>query len=606
MSDNGTRVVELPTLITVRELAPKINASPIEIIKALMSNGVMANINQQLDFDTAALIAGEMGFEAKPEAVAIAEAEAAAEAAAAVDTRPEWKRTLEREDAKDLVARPPVVTILGHVDHGKTSLLDVIRKANVAAGEAGGITQHIGAYQVTRDGRKITFLDTPGHEAFTAMRARGAQSTDIAILVVAADDGVMPQTREAAAHAKAAQVPILVALNKIDKPNANPDRVKQQLAEIGLTPDEWGGTTLVVPVSAKQKLGIEDLLEAILLTADDMGSIKANPKATASGSVLEAQLDKTRGVVATLLVQNGTLHAGDVIVAGLSYGKIRAMNDDAGKPIREAGPSTPVSLIGLGEVPVAGDPWVVVESDREARAIVAERRLAAKEAKNQAAGPMSLDQIFARYQAGQAQELVLIVKADVQGSLEPVVQSLNRLGQEEGSPKVNVLYAETGSITENDVNLAAASNAIILGFSVGADPAAQRAAETQHISIREYNVIYRLIEDVEKALKGLLGPEYKPVTIGKAEVRATFKIPKIGFIAGCVLREGEARRNARVRVLRGGKLEHEGEVGSLKREKDDVREVKQAGMEFGCGVKDFDALKTGDVLEFFVIQEVSS
>jgi len=387
-----------PSSVTVRDLAAKIKASPIDVIKSLMSNGVMANINQQLDFDTAALIAGDLGYEAKPEVTEVAEAEAVEQ-----DTRPEWKRLLEREDAKDMVARPPVVTILGHVDHGKTSLLDVIRKANVAAGEAGGITQHIGAYQVQRgayqvqrEGRTITFLDTPGHEAFTAMRARGAQSTDIAILVVAADDGVMPQTREAAAHAKAAQVPILVALNKIDKPNANPERVKQQLAEIGLTPDDWGGNIMVVPVSAKQKTGIDDLLEAILLTADDLPTIKANPTASATGTVLEAELDKSRGVQATLLVQNGTLHAGDVIVAGTAFGKIRAMVNEKGKPIREAGPSTPVSVIGLNEVPVAGDPYIVVGTDREARTIVGERKLAVREAKSEAVKPTSLDQIFAQ------------------------------------------------------------------------------------------------------------------------------------------------------------------------------------------------------------------
>ncbi|HRE27098.1 MAG TPA: translation initiation factor IF-2, partial [Anaerolineales bacterium] len=421
--------------------------------------------------------------------------------------------------------------------------------------------------QVQREGRTITFLDTPGHEAFTAMRARGAQSTDIAILVVAADDGVMPQTREAAAHAKAAQVPILVALNKIDKPNANPERVKQQLAEIGLTPDDWGGNIMVVPVSAKQKTGIDDLLEAILLTADDLPTIKANPTASATGTVLEAELDKSRGVQATLLVQNGTLHAGDVIVAGTAFGKIRAMVNEKGKPIREAGPSTPVSVIGLNEVPVAGDPYIVVGTDREARTIVGERKLAVREAKSEAVKPTSLDQIFARFKAGEAKELVLIVKADVQGSLEPIVNSLNKLSAEGDGPKVNVLYAETGAITENDVNLAVASNAIILGFNVAPENAASRVADTQGISIRQYQVIYRLIEDVEKALKGLLGPEYKPMTIGKAEVRAVFKIPKIGLIAGCVLREGEARRNAKVRVHRGNKVEHEGEVGSLKREK---------------------------------------
>jgi translation initiation factor IF-2 len=601
MSDNGQKVVELPGVVTVRQLASLTKSSPIDIIKQLMSNGVMANINQQLDFDTAALIAGELGYEAKPEAQPEQDEQAREEEKAA---GPEWRQVIAAERAEDLKSRPPVVTILGHVDHGKTSLLDVIRKTDVAAHEAGGITQHIGAYQVEHNNRRITFLDTPGHEAFTAMRARGAQATDVAILVVAADDGVMPQTREAAAHAKAARVPIIVALNKIDKPNANPDRVKQQLAEIELTPDDWGGKTMVVPVSAKQKTGIEDLLEAILLTSDDLTTIKANPEAAATGTVLEANLDKARGVLATLLVQNGTLQAGDVVVAGTAHGKIRAMFNDKGKPIREARPSTPVSILGLSEAPVPGDPFKVVDSDREARAIVAERRQAAKDAKaGQVSSAPSLDQIFAKFKSGETKELVLIVKADAQGSLEPIVNSLKKLPTADG-PTINVLYSETGNVTENDVMLATASNAVIIGFNVSADAAAQRLAETSGISIRQYDVIYRLIEDVEKALKGLLGPEFKPVVIGHAEVRAVFKIPKIGHIAGCIIRDGEARRNAKVRVLRQNKLEFEGEVGSLKREKDDVREV-QKGMECGIGVRDFDGVRQGDILEFFVIQQVN-
>ncbi|MBP7691044.1 MAG: translation initiation factor IF-2 [Anaerolineales bacterium] len=600
MSDkNGQKVVELPGIVTVRQLATLIKSSPIDIIKQLMSNGVMANINQQLDFDTAALIAQELGYEARPEPVAAEESAPAAEA----DTGPEWRRMIEAENPENLQLRPPVVTILGHVDHGKTSLLDVIRKTNVAGGEAGGITQHIGAYQVEHNGRKITFLDTPGHEAFTAMRARGAQATDIAILVVAADDGVMPQTREAAAHAKAARVPIIVALNKVDKPNANPERVKNELSEIELTTDEWGGKTMVVPVSAKQKSGIDDLLEAILLVADEQTNIKANPDSIASGTVLEANLDKAKGVLATLLIQNGTLHGGDVVVAGSAHGKIRAMYNDKGKPIREAGPSAPVSILGLADVPVPGDLFRVVASEREARLIVAERKLAAKEAKNEPAkAAPSLDQIFAKFKAGEAKELTLIVKADAQGSLEPIVNSLNKLTITDG-PKINVLYAETGNVTENDVMLATASSAIVIGFSVSADAAAQRLAETNGISIRQYDVIYRLLEDIEKALKGLLEPEFKPVVIGKAEVRAIFHIPKVGNIAGCVVREGELRRNAKVRVLRQNKIEHDGEPGSLKREKEDVREVSK-GMECGVSVKNFDALKVGDILEFYVIQQV--
>jgi translation initiation factor IF-2 len=597
MSENGRKVVELPSVVTVRQLALLVNASPIDIIKQLMSNGVMANINQQLDFDTAAIVVSELGYEPKAEAVAVPE-----EGQAEQTQAPEWRRVIEAEKSENLVARPPVVTILGHVDHGKTSLLDVIRKTNVAAGEAGGITQHIGAYQVEHNGRKITFLDTPGHEAFTAMRMRGAQATDIAILVVAADDGVMPQTREAYAHAKAARVPIIVALNKIDKPNANPERVKQQLAELGLTPDEWGGKTIVVPVSAKQKTGIEDLLEAVLLVADDT-TIRANPKAEAAGTVVEAELDKAKGVVATLLVQNGTLHASNVIVAGAAYGRIRAMFNDRGQPIREAAPSAPITVLGLSDVPQAGELFRVVASDREARQIVAERKLAQKEAETKEVKPLSLDQIFAKYQAGEAKELTLIVKADVQGSLEPIVNSLEKLSTDDG-PKVNVMYAEIGNVTENDVMLASASNAIIIGFSVTADAAAQKLAESNGVSIRLYEVIYRVVEDVEKALKGLLEPEYRPVVIGKAEVRAVFKIPKVGYIAGCYVREGELRRNAQVRVLRNGRLEFEGEVASLKHEKEDVREV-QKGFECGVGVKGFEAFKTGDLLEFFVVEQVS-
>ncbi len=597
MSENGRKVVELPNVLTVRQLATLINASPIDIIKQLMSNGVMANINQQLDFDTAAIVVQELGFEAKAEAVIAPEEEKAEQTQS-----PEWRRVIEAEASENLAVRPPVVTILGHVDHGKTSLLDVIRQTNVAAGEAGGITQHIAAYQVERNGRKITFLDTPGHEAFTAMRMRGAQATDIAILVVAADDGVMPQTREAYAHAKAARVPIIVALNKIDKPNANPERVKQQLAELGLTPDEWGGKTIVVPVSAKQKQGIEDLLEAILLIADDT-SIKANPKAVATGTVVEAELDKAKGVVATLLVQNGTLRASDVLVAGTAHGKIRAMFNDRGQPIREASPSTPITILGLSDIPHAGELFRRVGSDKEARVIVAERKLAQKEAEAKPTQALSLDQVFAKFQAGETKELTLIVKADVQGSLEPIVNSLDRLSTSDG-PKVNVMYAETGNITENDVMLATASNAILIGFSVSADAAAQRLAETNGVSIRQYDVIYRVVEDVEKALKGLLEPEYKPVVIGKAEVRAVFKIPKFGHIAGCYVREGELRRNAKVRVMRNGRKEFEGEVASLKHEKDDVRDV-QKGFECGVGIKDYDGVKAGDILEFFVVERVN-
>jgi translation initiation factor IF-2 len=587
------KTVELPPTMTVRALAERIQASPIDLIKQLMANGVMANINQQIDFDTAAITIQEMGFDAEPEKqVEEAKPEPVEEA-------PAWRQALDQEDPKLLKPRPPVVTILGHVDHGKTSLLDAIRSSDVASGEVGGITQRIGAYQITHNGRLITFLDTPGHAAFTAMRARGAQVTDIVILVVAADDGVMPQTREALAHARAARVPIVVALNKIDKPNANVDRVKHQLSELGLVPDDWGGDTMVVPVSAKKRTGVDDLLEAVVLTADNT-KILANPAGKLIGSVIEAQLDKAKGPIASLLVQNGTLRLGDALVAGRAHGKIRAMYDFRGAPIEEAAPSSPVSVLGLAELPEAGDLIEVLPSEREARTLSAERKLAAKSAALQPHAPVSLEQVFARFQAGEMKELKLIVKADGQGSLEPIMNSLQNLGTEE--LKVNILYAETGNITENDIMLASASGAIVVGFAVQEDTSAQRAAETEGVSVRLYDIIYRLTEDVEKALKGMLEPEKKAVTIGRADVRAVFNISKTGKIAGCLIREGEARRNAKVRVVRNGKAVFEGEVGSLKHEKEDVREV-QKGFECGVGIRDFHDIQPGDQLEFFVYQE---
>jgi len=594
MATNIRKSIELPPQMTVRALAEAIQASPIDLIKQLMANGVMANINQQIDFDTAAIIVQEMGFDAQPEKPPEEEhPEATPETTAA------WRKALDAEDPKLLQPRPPVVTILGHVDHGKTSLLDLIRSTDVASGEAGGITQRVGAYQVIHKQRLITFIDTPGHAAFTAMRARGAQVTDIVILVVAADDGVMPQTREAYAHAKAARVPIVVALNKIDKPNANPDRVKQQLSEMGLVPDDWGGTTIVVPVSAKKKLGIEDLLEAVLLTAENT-KISANPNGKAIGAVLEVQLDKAKGTIASLLVQNGTVHVGDALIAGQVYGKIRAMFDFHGNPISEAGPSTPVSIMGLAEMPQTDDLFEILPSEREARTLAAERKLSAKSASQ--AGPptpLSLDQVFARFQAGEMKELKLILKADGQGSLEPIVNSLKDLGTDE--LKVNVLYAETGNITENDVMLASASNAIVIGFAVQIDSSAQRTSETEGVSVQLYDVIYRLTEDIDKALKGMLTPEKKKVTIGRAEVRSVFNISKVGKIAGCIIRDGEIRRNAKVRVVRNGKQLFEGEISSLKHEKEDVREVRQ-GFECGIGLRDFHDLQAGDVLEGYVLE----
>ncbi len=583
--------IELPANIVIRDLAQKIEKSPIDLIKKLMSNGVMATINQTVDFDTAAIVVGEYGFEAVSEATA-AEAEA-------VETGevPLWRQMIAGENKAFLKPRPPVVTILGHVDHGKTSLLDAIRQTNVAEGEAGGITQHIGAYQVEKKGRLITFLDTPGHAAFTQMRARGAQGADIVTLVVAADDGVMPQTKEAIAHAKAARVPILVALNKVDKANANPERVKQQLAELGLVPDEWGGNTMVIPVSAKQKQGIDDLLEGILLVADN-ADIKANPNGKVIGSVIEAELDKSKGVVATLLVQNGTLQAGDAIIAGTAYGKLRAMTDYRGKPIKKAGPSTPVAAMGLNDVPSAGDIFEVVASDKVARAIAQERLEAAK-AQAQAKKKVSLEDLFANVQAGKAKGLNLIVKADVQGSLDPIVTELNKLGQ--GEISLHVLHAETGNISVNDVMLAAASNAIVIGFNVQADVDARRMAEKEGVDLRLYEIIYRMTEDVEKALKGMLEPELKERVIGRAQVLQVFAASKFGRVAGCKVTEGELRRNAKARLYRGADVIYEGDLSSLRHEKEDVKEIRQ-GYECGVGFKNFSDIQTGDQLVCYVVE----
>jgi translation initiation factor IF-2 len=595
MSENGhkSKTINLPASITVRDLAQAINASPIEVIKTLMANGVMANINQLVDFDTAAIVAAEMDYEAMLETPEITTEENTGEI-------PLWRQVIAKEDPDQLVKRPPVVTILGHVDHGKTTLLDAIRHTNVVEGEAGGITQHIGAYQAEHNGRLITFLDTPGHAAFTAMRARGAQGADIVVLVVAADDGVMPQTREAVAHAKAAHVPIIVAMNKIDKTNADADRVKQQLAEIGLVPDDWDGDTIVVPISAKQKRGLDDLLEAILLVADNQ-VIHANPKGLVIGTVIEAAIDRSKGVMATLLVQNGSLEVGDVVVVGNAYGRLRAMFDFRGRRVRKAGPSTPVSVMGLSDVPVAGDLFQVVDSEKEARQIVEERGLAKKEAASAQKSTVTLEQLFERFQAGDIRELRLIIKADVQGSLEPIVSSLNDLAK--GDIAINILYAETGNIGENDVMLAAASKAIIIGFSVQPDAAARRLAESEGVSVRLYDIIYRLTEDIEKALKGMLEPEEKETIIGHAEVRAVFRISKIGNVAGCRVTNGEIRRNANLRVLRDGQEIFSGPVASLKHLQDDVREVRQ-GYECGIALKGFNDFVVGDIFECYTIEKV--
>ncbi len=592
MNENGHKI-ELPASIVVRDLAQLIHQSPIDVIKKLMNNGVMATINQSVDFETAAIIVAEYGYEAVPQqSMEVQEEEGEI---------PLWRRLISGEDPSKLRNRPPVVTILGHVDHGKTTLLDAIRSSNVAAREAGGITQHIGAYQVEHNGRLITFLDTPGHAAFTAMRARGAQGADLVVLVVAADDGVMPQTKEAVAHARAARVPIVVALNKIDKPNANPDRVKQQLAELGLVPDEWGGQTLVVPVSAKQKQGIGDLLEAILLVADSI-DIRANPNGKVIGTVIEAQLDKARGVVATLLVQNGTLQTGDIVVAGVAYGRIKAMTDFRGKPIKKAGPSTPVRVMGLSDVPAAGDLFEVIKSEREAREMATQRAETLKK-KAQERRTVSLEDLFASYEKGEAKTLNVVLKVDVQGSLEPILTELEKLGQ--GEIGIDVLYAETGNITENDVMLASASKAIVIGFNVQAEIAARRLAEAEGVDIRLYDVIYRLTEDVEKALKGMLSPRVVETSLGRAQVLKVFNISKVGKVAGCRVLEGELRRNARVRLKRGNDIVYEGEMASLKREKDDVREVR-AGFECGVGLKNFHDIQPGDILECYVLEQTSS
>jgi len=594
MSDNDNKKIILPYSISVRELAEKMDASPIQVIKVLMANGVMASINQNVDFDTAAVVASELGFE--PELAKIEEEEPEEKGEV-----PLWRRVIADEKEEDLQPRPPVVTMLGHVDHGKTSLLDAIRKTNVAGGEEGGITQHIGAYQIEHKGRKITFLDTPGHAAFTSMRARGAQGADIVVLVVAADDGVKPQTREAANHAKAARVPIVVALNKMDLQSANPELAKKQLSEIDLVPDEWDGDTIVVPVSATKLQGLDDLMEAILLVADNK-EIKANPDGEIFGTVVEAELDKLRGTMATLLLQNGTIEVGDTILAGKAYGRIKAMFDFRGNPIIEAGPSTPIAVMGLNDVPRAGDIFRVVDSEKEARSIVEE--IENNEEQQSIAPRATLEDLFERLQAGEEQELRLIVKADVQGSLEPIVNSLKELGEKQSEVSINVLHQETGNITESDIMLAAASDAIVIGFAVDADNAAKRLAETEKVSIRLYTIIYRLIEDVEKAIKGMLEPEMVERTLGQAKVLATFKVSKFKVAAGCRVIDGEIRRNSKIRVIRNSKLIFEGEIGSLKRGKDDVREVRD-GFECGLALKQFHEFEEGDLLECYVIEEQS-
>ena len=584
------KAVEIPDFLTVRELADLMEVSPIQVIKELMNNGVLANINQQIDHDTAAIVAEEMGFDASPEAPPVVEEEEIP-----MIPLPLKERMYEGEAPEDLEPRPPVVTMLGHVDHGKTTLLDVIRRTNVVAGEAGGITQHVGAYQVEHDGMKITFLDTPGHEAFTAMRARGAQGADIAILVVAADDGVMPQTQEAIDHARAARVPIVVALNKMDKANANPERVKQQLADVGLQIEEWGGQTICVPVSAKQKTGIDDLLDNILAVAE-LAELKANPNRSAMGTVIEGELDKSRGSTATLLVQNGTLRLGDALLIEDLSGRVRAMFNERGERVKEATPSTPVVVLGLSNVPHPGDTFKVVKDEKTARALAAGRATEKERAAIRPARVLSLDEILDQIRAGQVKELNLILKADVRGTIEPIVDSLGKLGDED--LKVNILHQGAGNISESDVMLAVASRAIVIGFNVIVDPAASRTSEVEGIDIRLYDIIYKLIDDVDKALKGLLEPVYKDVVSGHAEVRAVFTIPRVGKIAGVYVADGDVTRNSLARVSRNNQPIYEGRVSSLRRFTEDVREVRE-GFECGVGLEGFRDFEEGDIIEFY-------
>ncbi|MCC6935089.1 MAG: translation initiation factor IF-2 [Thermomicrobiales bacterium] len=585
--------VTLGSVMSVAELAEALHVTPIDVIKELMQQGIMATINQQVDYETATGVARAFEIETEEHVPDVVQAA----------TEEIESRRAEGQSDPEATPRPPVVTIMGHVDHGKTKLLDAIRETKVAEGEAGGITQRIGAYQIEVQGRKITFLDTPGHEAFTAMRARGAQVTDVAILVVAADDGVMPQTREAISHVKAAGVPMIVAMNKIDLPAANPDRVKQQLAEAGVMPEEYGGDVPIVEVSAKEHLGIDDLLEVVLLVSD-IGELKANPLKPAVGVIIEAKIDHSRGVTATLLVQSGTLKPRDIVVAGATWGRIRAMSDDRGRKIRKAEPASPVEVLGLLDLPEAGDLFQVVADERTARALAEERsRQRRAEAFNQNR-IVKLDDIYTQMQEGGTKELPVIVKADLQGSLEALLGSLAKLNEESGSVKLTTVLSGTGAINDSDVNLAAASGAVIIGFNVRPDAAAKRSADAASIDIRYYDVIYHLIEDVRAAMSGLLDPEKREVTDGYAEVREIFRLPGREVAAGLYVLDGKINRNSRVRVLRSGTVLTDTMVSSLKRFKDDVREVA-AGYECGATLEGFNDIQVGDQLEFYHVEEVA-
>lgn len=576
--------VLIPDEIVVSELASRLKVTASQVIKKLIPLGIMASLSETIDFDTASLVAEELGAKVEKEVVVTIEESLFQE---------------EEDDEKDLVTRDPVVVVMGHVDHGKTSLLDKIRHSNVTSGEAGGITQHIGAYKVSVGDKKITFLDTPGHEAFTAMRARGALATDIAILVVAADDGIMPQTVEAINHARAAEISIIVAINKMDKPTANPDKVKQEMTEYGLVPEEWGGDIICVPVSAHTGQGIEELLEMVNLVAE-VKELKANPNRLAKGTVIEAYLDKGRGPVATMLVQNGTLHVGDSIIAGTAVGRVRAMLNDRGENTDNAGPSTPVEITGLAEVPAAGDTFNAVENEKLARELVEQRKAEEKEEQFKAYRKVTLDNLFSQIEEGEMKVLDIVVKADVQGSAEAVKQSLEKLSN--GEVNVRVIHSAVGAISKSDVMLANASNAIIIGFNVRPDPIAKEEAEANDVELRMYRVIYDAIEDVEQAMKGMLAPKTREVQLGRAEVRQVYKISNVGTVAGCYVLEGKVARSAQIRLVRDGIVIAEDQIDSLKRFKDDAKEVAK-GYECGIGLDKYNDIKEGDIFESFILEE---
>ena len=577
--------VKIPDEITVGELASRMKKTAGEVIKCLMKNGVMAAINQAIDFDTAEFVAVELGCKVEKEVTVTIE-----------------ERIIDDhvDTAEELITRAPVVVVMGHVDHGKTSTLDAIRQTSVTAGEAGGITQHIGAYTVDVNGSMVTFLDTPGHAAFTSMRARGAKSTDIAILVVAADDGIMPQTIESINHAKAADVPIIVAINKMDKPTANPDRIKEQLTQYDLIPEEWGGETVICPISAKTGQGLDELLEMVILTAE-VQELKANPNRRAKGTVIEARLDKTRGPIATLLVQNGTLNQGDIVIAGTAVGRVRVMTNDKGRTVKTAGPSVPVEITGLAEVPAPGDEFNAVTDERMARELVEQRKQAAKDAAANAMTKVTLDNLFAKMQEGEMKELPLIVKADVQGSAEAVKASLEKISNEE--VRVRVIHTGVGAINESDILLASTAGAIIVGFNVRPDAAAAANGQRAGVDMRFYRVIYDAIDEIESAMKGMLAPKFQEAIIGHAEVRMTYKVSSVGTIAGCMVKDGKVSRDAQVRVLRDNIVIHEGEVGSLQRFKDQAKEVT-AGYECGMSIAKYNDIKEGDIFECFVMEEI--